>query len=102
MSFLDNKNPGNNIGWTPLHSAADGGHVIVYGYIMTFLENKNPGTTDNSQTPLHNAALRGHLNVCQFIVETTGDKNPTMVDGRTPLDMAQQYGHAQIIEYLSE
>ena len=43
-----------------------------------------------------------HLNLCQFIVETTREKHPHIADGRTPLDLACQSNHHQIIEYLSK
>ena len=42
MEKLENKNPGDNDGYTPLHDTALGGHLEVCRAIMEKLENKNP------------------------------------------------------------
>ena len=34
MESLENKNPGRNDGWTPLHKAAQCGHIRGYLYLL--------------------------------------------------------------------
>ena len=55
---IDNKNPGRNDGWTPLHEAARNGHLNVCEYIMQKIDNKNPGQ-NIGMTSLHFQALVG-------------------------------------------
>ena len=52
MERIDDKNPVSNNGTTPLHSAAQNGHLNVCDYIIGKVENKNPGRNDGD-TPLH-------------------------------------------------
>ena len=40
---LEDKNPSDNIGWTPLHEAAGNGQIEICKILMNNLENKNPG-----------------------------------------------------------
>ena len=39
---IDNKNPRNNSGTTPLHEAAEKGHIDVVKYIVANINEKNP------------------------------------------------------------
>ena len=88
MEKVDIKNPANNAGWTPLHSAADRNHLDVCRLIIENVNNKNPA--DNyGQTLLHSAALSGHFDICQLIMEHVDNKNPTDNDGNTPKDFAK-------------
>ena len=41
---------GFRVGWTPLHLAAEAGHLKIVMYITDHLEDKNP-STDNGHTP---------------------------------------------------
>ena len=38
----EDKNPKVKGGWTPLHFAAQNGHLVVYLLIMDAVEDKNP------------------------------------------------------------
>ena len=42
MENIEDKNPGDYDGWTPLHCAALSGHLNVYELIMKTQVNKNP------------------------------------------------------------
>ena len=68
-SKLENKNPADNDGWTPLDAAAHEGHFKICEFILEKLENKNPGRNDG-WTPLHSAAQSGHFMICEFIDRT--------------------------------
>jgi ankyrin repeat protein len=74
MDTLEDKNPGDNYGWTPLHFAVRNDNLKVCDLIMKILQDKNP-STPNGYTPLHIAAIRGHFNLCKLIC-----KNVSKID----------------------
>ena len=55
MENIEDKNPKDNNGWTPLHYAASNGHLAICQLIMENIEDKNP-KENNGWTPLHSAA----------------------------------------------
>ena len=69
MEKLENKNPGDNNGSTPLHFAARFGHLDVCSAIMEKLDNKNPMDNDG-QTPLQYAVNSGNLEVYSLYTVT--------------------------------
>ena len=55
----------------------------------------------NAQTPLHAAAARGHLEVVAFLLRrSTVDLAKQDVDGRTPMQCAEQHGHAKVANFI--
>ena len=62
MEKLDNEHPKNSNGKSPIHFAAQYGHLEVYKLLVENVENKNHGDNDGI-TPLHMAAKYGHLDV---------------------------------------
>ena len=82
-----------SIGQTPLHCAAEFGHLTICILIIEKLAEKNPKTKLGC-TPLHTAAFHGHLEVCQYLMKfQTKEKNPKDLDvGRTPLHWAAKKG----------
>ena len=46
LEEVDNKNPTMNQRWTPLHLAADNGHLEVFKFINEKVLVKNPKTID--------------------------------------------------------
>ena len=101
LSRLDDKNPRNHLGNTPLHRAADIGNCNIVKMIITQVEDKNPKNA-NRRTPLHYAAVRGHFEVFKIIAETVNanEKNPKDAKGWTPLHFAAGKGHLEIVQYL--
>ena len=96
---LDDKNPKNNSGGTPLYFAAGNGHLKICQLILANVEEKNlPDSLGN--TPLHVAAKSGHLEVCRAIIGTLDDKNPRNDNGITPFSMAAQQGHLEICKFI--
>ena len=97
MNKLEEKNPRTNHGSTPLHFAANSGHLDMYcrnsgqlnivKYLMEVLEDKNP-RDNHGATPLHYAAQNGHFKVSKYIIKNIEDGNPADNMGRTPLDFA--------------
>jgi len=65
-------------GNTPLHDAAEKGHLSIFVYIISEiprLQRKHP-TNGSGDTPLHKAAIEGHLDIFQMIIPSLEDKNP--------------------------
>ena len=72
-------------GWTPLHEAALGGHLLICSLIMDEIQDKNPGD-DTGYTPLHAAAAGGKLETFKMIMNKADtDINPSENGGWTPL-----------------
>ena len=63
-----NKNPIFNSGGSPLHLAAENGHVELCRMIMDEIEDIFPKTEDKT-TPLHLATRGGHTAVKDLILE---------------------------------
>ena len=81
MEGLDDKNPGDNDGWTPLHSAAKKGNCE---FIIERLQDKNP-PNHNGYKPLQTAAINGHFNVCKLMCKTVSIVVFVNNSGRTPI-----------------
>ena len=96
--------PGNfsgyDKGYTPLHSAAQNGHLEVCKVILENIPEKNPKTKDGS-TPLLFAARQGLYDVCKIILENVENKNPKNDFGMTPLKLSTTYGHSAVAKLIS-
>ena len=71
METLEDKNPEQikgDAGYTPLHAAAENGHVEVCRLIMDAVEDISPKTKKDKTTPLHLAAKNGHKAVQGLIL----------------------------------
>ena len=84
---IEDKNPPNQWGQTPLHYAAVYGHFEVCQLIIENVDENNPPDS-MGYTPLHNAAGRGKANICELIMKKIKDKNPKTSNGLTPLHEA--------------
>jgi len=59
---------------TPLHLAAQEGHLSVVEYL--FNQNTDINSKDkNDYTPLHLAAQEGHLSVVEYLINKKADVN---------------------------
>ena len=67
IDCVDNKNPPNKFGETPLHQAALSGNLQLCESILETLENKNPPNL-RGKTPLHFSAEGGHTSICKLIL----------------------------------
>ena len=87
-------------GTTPLHHAAEIGHLTICALMLFKMEDKCPKTKVGS-TPLHTAAFYGHLEVYRMMSEFYRDKNPVDLElGRTPLHWAARNGHLELCELI--
>ena len=88
-------------GRTPLHHAADLGHLSVVQYL--YEQGGDTEAVDKYDwTPLLMAAKQGHLPVVQYLCEQGSDKEARSTSGRTPLHMAADIGHFSVVRYLCE
>jgi ankyrin repeat protein len=68
----------NKNGLTPLHDAAQIGHLEMVKIILEYAIDKNPEDNDGV-TPLHDAAQIGHLEIVKIIMEYAINKNKTLI-----------------------
>jgi len=62
--------------WTPLHYAANNGHISVVEYLVNQQADINPKSGINFyETPFHFAAENGHLSVVNYLVNQKVDIN---------------------------
>uniref|UniRef100_A0A5S6QGH4 ANK_REP_REGION domain-containing protein n=1 Tax=Trichuris muris TaxID=70415 RepID=A0A5S6QGH4_TRIMR len=85
-------------GFTPLHFAAMEGHKDVVELLT--LKHKAPIDVVNmeNQTPLHVAAQAGQMAICAFLLRLGADAGARDVCGRTPLHLAAENDHPQIVQ----
>ena len=92
------KDDSNNT--TPLHYAAEIGHLTICLLMIKKMKDKCPKTKLGC-TPIHTAAYHGHLEVCRLMMEFSKDKNPKDTDlGRTPLHWAAKNGHLHVAQLI--
>ena len=102
ITSVNNKNPANEDGTTPLHDAAIEGHTDIVRLILANVNDKNPADSESGETPLHFAARGGHLEICREILAhlPQDDKNPDNGDGLTPLSHAVIEGHDGVCKLI--
>ena len=55
---------------------------------------------DGQTGPLHQAARQGHAQVARLLLEAGADPALRDGDGKTPEDLANERGHAEVAELL--
>merc|ERR1712079_67482 len=91
-------------GRTPLHAAAESGHLDVVKAICNELTDKNPSDSHNF-TPFHAAAYEGHLTVVKFLasfVPNVDIRTNDFFNNSTPLHNAAEGGHLDTVKFLIE
>jgi ankyrin repeat protein len=63
---INNKNPKNNLGTTPLHEAAKKGHINVVKYIVANIDEKNP-SDKRGNTPRKLAISNQHFDIAKLL-----------------------------------
>ena len=99
---FEDKNPVNSFGDTPLLCAVKNGCSDICTYIIDNVDEskKNPANKLGF-TPLHYAAILNDLKIYKLIAENIEDKHPKDNTGITPLNIAVQYEHLDICNYVS-
>ena len=85
---MSEKNPGDRNGETPLHKAAQGGHLEVCKLFYENIELKSP-VNRYGQTPLHKAVPYCEFKVCRFFLESGMDMNIVDNCGRSPRSIVE-------------
>ena len=93
---MRDKNPADVSFWTPLHLAAEFGHLAVCELLI---ENVWEGLEDDyGETPFQLAAQNGHLSVCQLFIdcsfEVKGYKGSNSI--QAPLHFAAKNGQLEV------
>jgi uncharacterized protein len=92
---------GGNMKATPAHKAGYMGHPDVARLLVAdrHLELDAQGPF-NGYTALHDAIWHGHLETARVYIEAGARLELRGLDGRSPLDMARDYGYPEIVELL--
>ena len=84
MDEIQDKNPGDEEGYTPLHAAAKGGQLETFKMIMDKAGTDINPSDNEGWTPLHAAATGDQRRMCEFIADKIENKNPEDNRGVTP------------------
>ena len=92
----------DNYQFTPLHSAANGGHVAAIRRLADLKHDLN-AKDYLGRTPLHYAAMHGRARAVQALVELGADmQEKDSRGGYTPLHLAADAGQCETISKLIE
>ena len=97
---------------TPIHEAADNGHLEVIKYLIKFTGDHpiNIIGYHSGETPIMLAAGNNHIEVVKFLSQFVDNPNAGNADkivsesqnrGYTPINMAVQHGYLDIIKFLA-
>lgn len=96
-AFLDQA---DRKGRTPLHWAAQAGHVSIVQTLMASGQVDSNRQDSQGTTPLWDALYRGHLPVIEELLAAGIDIESRQKDGQTPLTWAAQKGHLEMMKKL--
>ena len=103
FAAVEDKNPKDEFGSTPLHKATWHAQNSSYSEILQFIvaniKDKNPQDYCGI-TPLHQSAMFGNFDACQLLIENVDDKNPQEHSGLTPLHLAAENGHYKVCQLI--
>ncbi len=90
----------NKDGNTPLHLAANEGHLYIAQYLISKY-NANVNTiNDEGDTPLNLAVHWGHFTLAKYLLEHRADMNITNKDEKNALSIALDNNYKDIYQYL--
>ncbi|KAG4414362.1 hypothetical protein IFR04_012499 [Cadophora malorum] len=89
----------NLIDSTPLHLAADKGHLAVVRLLLDCGASVDTLTASN-YTPLHLAADKGHLAVVRLLLDCGASVDTLTASNHTPLHLAANKGHLAVVRLL--
>ena len=83
-----------------LHAAAQNGQLEMVRFLVEVGCGKEQ--TDLEMTPLMAAARNGHLDVVRVLVKSGACCHSTDQTGSTAVDPASEFGHAEVVRFLSD
>jgi ankyrin repeat protein len=92
----------NKYGNTPLHWAAEKGHLDVVKYLVEEKGADIKAAANNGNTPLYRAARYGNLDVVKYLVEKGANVEAADKYGDTSLHWAARFGYWDVVKYLVE
>lgn len=92
--------PQAQIGCTPLHRAAEQGHLDVCKFLQSKGADINFQDRGKGWTPLLLSALHGRVEVCKFLLTCGADVKSRNCYGESSLHMAAQPGHVELVKML--
>ena len=84
--------------WTALHEAADGGHPPVVTRLLDAGWSLEARSEYTGRTPLSYAAEAGHLETVKCMLIRGANMDTQNDDKRTPLHYASSNGHSKVIK----
>jgi ankyrin repeat protein len=87
-------------GRTPLHLAVLNGKSKAAKLLLEKGADPNPADKLGKLTPLHYAAWSGDVELVRVLLAGKGDREAEDEGGRTPLDLAKQRKHSEVVKML--
>ncbi|KAF7240969.1 Histone-lysine N-methyltransferase EHMT1, partial [Varanus komodoensis] len=84
---------------SPLHAAAESGHVDVCHMLVQAGANIDNCSQDQ-RTPLMEAAENNHLETVKYLIKAGALVDPKDAEGSTCLHLAAKKGHYDVVQYL--
>ncbi|XP_029467385.1 histone-lysine N-methyltransferase EHMT1 isoform X3 [Rhinatrema bivittatum] len=84
---------------TPLHAAAEAGHIDVCHMLIQAGANLDTCSEDQ-RTPLMEASENNHLDTVKYLIKAGALVDPKDSEGSTCLHLAAKKGHYDIVQYL--
>uniref|UniRef100_A0A8C5UGM8 [histone H3]-lysine(9) N-methyltransferase n=1 Tax=Malurus cyaneus samueli TaxID=2593467 RepID=A0A8C5UGM8_9PASS len=84
---------------TPLHAAAESGHVDICHMLIQAGANIDTCSEDQ-RTPLMEAAENNHLETVKYLIKAGALVDPKDAEGSTCLHLAAKKGHYEVVQYL--
>ena len=92
----------DDVGWldkTPLHKAAENGHVCIAEFLITKGADLNRYELQIGGTPLHLSAMYGKYDMCRYLLEVGAHLNQeTFMFHLLPIHVAAVHGQIDVIE----
>ncbi|KAM5330716.1 histone-lysine N-methyltransferase EHMT1 isoform 4-T4 [Glossophaga mutica] len=84
---------------SPLHAAAEAGHVDICHMLIQAGANID-SCSEDQRTPLMEAAENNHLDAVRYLIKAGALVDPKDAEGSTCLHLAAKKGHYDVVQYL--